>query len=173
MCLLRGVLYVCVNEKQIGFAVDVLNSYLEAVEASVVDILIHARTEVEIDNLIEKLKNDNIALHKEGTAEGYLGVDIQRDGNNIMLKQEGLTKRIIEALGLDSKYSTPIDTPAKSAALGRDVNGKKPAAVSTMPVLLGCFYTLVAADRIYLSQPTNVHVILICLNNLTKMLSNE
>ena len=74
--------------------------------------------------MIERLKNDNIALHKEGTAEGYLGVDIQQDGNNIMLKQEGLTKRIIKALGLDSKYSTPIDTPAESAALGREVYGK-------------------------------------------------
>ena len=41
-----------------------------------------------------------------------------------MLKQEGLTKRIIEALGLDSRYSTPVDTPAESAALGREVYGK-------------------------------------------------
>ena len=85
-------------------------------------ILIYARTEAEIDSLIERSKNDDIALHKEGTAEGYLGVDIQQDKNNIMLKQEGLAKRIIEALGLDSKYSTPVDTPAKSAALGRDID---------------------------------------------------
>jgi hypothetical protein len=56
--------------------------------------------------------------------EGYLGINIQRDGQHITLKQEGLTKQIIEALGLDSKYSTPIDTPAKSAALGRDIDGK-------------------------------------------------
>jgi hypothetical protein len=42
-----------------------------------------------------------------------------------MLKQEGVTKKIIEALGLDSKYSTPVDTPAESAALGRDVDGKE------------------------------------------------
>ena len=79
---------------------------------------------MEIDNLIKQLKNDNIALHKEGTVEGYLGIDIQKDGQFITLKQEGLTKRIIEALGLDSKYSTPIDTPAESAALGRDIDGK-------------------------------------------------
>jgi hypothetical protein len=56
---------------------------------------------VEIDNLIKQLKNDNVALHKEGTAEGYLGGDIQKDSQHITLKQEGLTKRIIEALGLD------------------------------------------------------------------------
>jgi hypothetical protein len=79
---------------------------------------------VEIDNLIKQLKKDDIALHKEGTAESYLGVDIQKDGQHITLKQEGLTKRIIEALGLDLKYSTPVDTPAESAALGRDIDGK-------------------------------------------------
>jgi hypothetical protein len=65
------------------------------------DILIYGRSKVEIDKLIERLKNDDIALHKEGTAEDYLGVDIQREGVNIWLKQEGLTKRIIQALGLD------------------------------------------------------------------------
>ena len=40
--------------------------------------------------------------------EGYLGVDIQRDGDKITLLQEGLTKRIIAALGLNSKYLTPV-----------------------------------------------------------------
>ncbi len=40
-------------------------------------------------------------------------------------KQEGLTKGIIEALELDTKYSTPIDTAAESAALGKDVKGKE------------------------------------------------
>ncbi len=88
------------------------------------DILIYGRSEVEIDNLINQLNNDNIALHKEGTAEGYLGVDIQKDSQHITLKQEGLTKRIIEALGLDLKYSTPVDTPPESAALGRDIDRK-------------------------------------------------
>ncbi len=39
--------------------------------------------------------------------------------------QEGLTKRIITALGLDLKYSTPVNTPAETAALGRDVNGEE------------------------------------------------
>ncbi len=73
----------------------------------VIDILIYGRSEAEIDKLIERLKNDNIALHKEGTAEGYLGVDIQRDGDNISLKQEGSTKRIIQALGLDEKIINP------------------------------------------------------------------
>ncbi len=39
--------------------------------------------------------------------------------------QEGLTKQILAALGLDSKYTTPLITPADAAALGWDVNGKE------------------------------------------------
>jgi hypothetical protein len=89
------------------------------------DILIYGRSEAEIDKLIKHLKNDDIALHKEGTAEGYLGVDIQREGINILLKQEGLTKRIIQALGLDMKCLTPVHTPAETPALGKDKEGKE------------------------------------------------
>ncbi len=74
------------------------------------DILIYGHNETDIDEPIEKLKKKDVALHKEGTAEGYLGVDIKRKGSLITLQQKGLTQRIIEALGLDSKYSTPIDT---------------------------------------------------------------
>jgi hypothetical protein len=89
------------------------------------DIYIYGKSDDEINELIERLKQDDIALHREGTAEGYLSVDIQQDGNKITLLQEGLTKRIITALGLDSKYSTPVDTPAETAALGRNVDGEE------------------------------------------------
>jgi hypothetical protein len=89
------------------------------------DILIYGISVKEIDELIENLKKDDISLHKEGTAEGYLSVDIQKEGNKITLLQEGLTKRIISALGLDCKYSTPVDTPAENAAFGRDLEGKE------------------------------------------------
>jgi hypothetical protein len=57
-----------------------------------------------------------MALHKEGTAEGYLGVNIKQKGNQVTLQQKGLTQRIIEALSLDSKYSMPVDTPTNIAA---------------------------------------------------------
>jgi hypothetical protein len=89
------------------------------------DILIYGKGDDEINELIERLKQDDNALHREGMAEGYLGVDIQRDGNQITLLQEGLTKQIITALGMDSKYSTHVDTPAETAVLGRDVEGEE------------------------------------------------
>jgi hypothetical protein len=89
------------------------------------DILIYGKSDNEINEVIEQLKQDDIALHREGMAEGYLGVDIQQDRNKVILLQERLTKRIITALGLDSKYSTPVNTPAETAALGRDVDGEE------------------------------------------------
>ena len=92
------------------------------------DILIYGKTEDEINDFIKRMKKEDVALHREGTAEGYLGVDIQHqdegDTRTITFKQEGLTKRIISALGLDSKTSKPVETPAEKAALGRDVGGQ-------------------------------------------------
>ena len=88
------------------------------------DILIYGRTQEEIDDLIAKLKEDNLALRKEGTAEGYLGLDVTHEGNKTTLSQPGLTKRIIEGLGLSSKFSTSCSTPAEKAALPRDKDGE-------------------------------------------------
>ncbi len=65
------------------------------------DILIYGKSDAEINDLIESLKHDEIALHRKETTEGYLGVAIQWDGNQITLLQEDLTKQIIAALGLD------------------------------------------------------------------------
>ncbi len=87
------------------------------------DILIYGREEKEIDDYIAQIKTEDVALHKEGTAEGYLGVAIQWHENQITFTEIGLTKRIIDALGLDSKYTTAVATPSEKAALGRDVDG--------------------------------------------------
>jgi hypothetical protein len=40
------------------------------------DILIYGQEEKEINNFIAQMKTEDVALHKEGTAEGYLGVAI-------------------------------------------------------------------------------------------------
>jgi hypothetical protein len=64
------------------------------------DILIYGKNKDEIDNFIEHMKTEDVALHKMGTAEGYLEVDIKREGKKITFTQAGLTKPIIKALGL-------------------------------------------------------------------------
>jgi hypothetical protein len=83
------------------------------------DILIYGQRDEDITKLIKQLQKEVVALHCEGTAEGYLSIDIQWNGSQLTLLQQGLTKSIVKALGLDSKFSTPTDTPADTAALER------------------------------------------------------
>ena len=85
------------------------------------DILIYCKSDDEINNFICQMKTEDVALNKEGSADGYLGIDIHCNGRQITFAQVGLTKRIIDALGLDSKHSTAVATPAEKAALGKDI----------------------------------------------------
>ncbi|KAL7484019.1 hypothetical protein ACHAW6_009661 [Cyclotella cf. meneghiniana] len=91
------------------------------------DILIYARSDAEITSLISSLKAAGICIRREGTAEGFLGVDIVRSTDSskptITLLQTGLTKRFIEAVGLCSSLSTSINTPAETSPLPKDDNG--------------------------------------------------
>jgi hypothetical protein len=101
------------------------------------DILIYGKCNDKIKDFIAWMKSEDVALHQEGTAEGYLGVDKQQEGGKIILVQEGLTKHIIEALGLNSKYSTSVKTPAESGALEKDVDGKDASGSINYPSVVG------------------------------------
>jgi hypothetical protein len=83
------------------------------------------------------MKTEDVALHKEGTAEGYLGVDIQQHENQITFTQIGLTKQIIDAWGLDSKFTTAVAAPSEKAALGRDVDGPPPSGQVNYASVIG------------------------------------
>ena len=88
------------------------------------DILLYGQSDDDINDFIQRMKDDeDIILNREDTAEGFLGVAVERDGNKTILTQVGLKKRIIEALGLCCSYSTPKSTPAECAPLPRDIDG--------------------------------------------------
>jgi transposase InsO family protein len=89
------------------------------------DLLLYSCTDGPIDDLIAKLKADNIWIRKEDSAAGFLGVDMKesKDGS-LTLTQSGLTERVIKALGLHSQYSTKKDTPAETSPLPKDSNGE-------------------------------------------------
>jgi hypothetical protein len=96
------------------------------------DILFFARDDSRIESTIELLRGKGVAIRREGTAEGFLGVDIERSVHTsgrqqIKMTQKGLTQRVITALGLDSSLSTSISTPAEASPLPKDANGE-PAA---------------------------------------------
>ena len=88
------------------------------------DLLVYARRDSDIASFVEKMKSLEVDIRKEGSAEGFLGVDVARDNSLTTLTQVGLTKRIIEALGLDPDMSRRVSVPADPKALGRDLNGE-------------------------------------------------
>ena len=94
------------------------------------DVLMFSKNPNNFDKLVESLKKAGVAIRKEGTAEGFLGVDITREstpaGPKITMLQTGLTKRVITALGLDSSESTALDTPAEASPLPKDLGGLEP-----------------------------------------------
>ena len=54
------------------------------------DLLIWSIDESLLGTFITNLQNDDLQLRREDTAEGFLGVDIARDGNKTTLSQPGL-----------------------------------------------------------------------------------
>ena len=101
------------------------------------DVLVYARDSGDIDDLIKKLQEDDILLCREGTAEGYLGIKVERDGSKTTLSQPGLGKRVVAALGLCDKYSTAVLTPAECAALPRDIDGQPASGAMNYPSVIG------------------------------------
>ena len=71
------------------------------------DILFWSTDEKFINELAGKLRDQGLLLEQEDDAAGFLGVKMTKTSDGkIKLTPTGLTDRIIEALGLDSKLST-------------------------------------------------------------------
>ena len=115
------------------------------------DLLFFSKSESSIDTIISNLKNKGIQIRKEGSAEGFLGVDIQRTlkgpVQQIKLTQHGLTKRIVKALGLCSNYSNSISTPAENAPLPKDTNGAPSAGNFNYAAVVGMMLYLSRHSR--------------------------
>jgi hypothetical protein len=71
-----------------------------------------------------QLRELGVDLEQEDDAAGFLGVTLERDSETGLLemKQTGLIKRIIKALGLDNGAKRKF-TPSESKPLVKDVNG--------------------------------------------------
>eukprot|EP00956_Cyclotella_meneghiniana_P013817 scaffold20267_cov42-Cyclotella_meneghiniana.AAC.1 len=88
------------------------------------DCLLYAKEDKYIEDLLVKLRERKVQINCEGSAEGFLGVGVSySDTVSITLTQEGLAKRIINALGLDGSYSRSTDTLAETALLPKDASG--------------------------------------------------
>jgi hypothetical protein len=135
------------------------------------DLLLYARDERQIDDLIAKLKEDKIWIRKEGSTEGFLGVDISPTSSNgaFTLTQAGLTTRVIEALGLHAEWTGSKETPADVTALPKDQNGTPADPLVPYASVVGMLLYLSGHTRPdiafavhqcarYTFKPTNRHV---------------
>ncbi len=80
---------------------------------------------MDIHHIAMKLREVGVNLEQETDAAGFLGIWIERDPDTGLLemKQEGLTLRIIEEMGLNVDTVTPKWTPAEAAPLVKDSEG--------------------------------------------------
>jgi hypothetical protein len=115
------------------------------------DILFFARNDNDINKVISDLQSRQVQIRREGAAEGFLGVAVERSSvsgrNQIKLTQTGLTKCIIEALGLCSQYSTKISTPAEASPLPKDVNGAPASGNFNYAAVVGMLLYLCGHSR--------------------------
>ena len=88
-------------------------------------LTIFAREDATIKDLIKKLAKDDIWIREEGSAEGFLGVNISSHDNSgaFQLTQTSLIKRVIDALGLHANFTSAKDTPADACPFPKDANG--------------------------------------------------
>lgn len=110
------------------------------------DLLIYSPTQDRIDTFISNMQRDDICLRQEGTAEGFLGVDIKSINGNIHLTQTGLSRRIIAALGLN-KYSNSCQTPAETTPLPKDLDGERACGTINYASVVGMLLYLCGHTR--------------------------
>jgi hypothetical protein len=102
-----------------------------------------------INRVAMELHTLGVDLEREDNAAGFLGVTLDRDASTSLLemKQTGLIKRVIEALGLDDGYAKGKHTPAKTKPLVKDADGELAHG--------GFSYSSVVGMLLYLSGHTH------------------
>ena len=106
------------------------------------DTLLYAKNDEDIDEVIYKLTEErDMALEVEDDVAGFLGVDIKKDRATgcVTLKQDGLKKKIIEALKIDDLPA--VYTPA-DRTLGKDEDGEEPHCDFNYSSVVGMIFYL-------------------------------
>ena len=86
------------------------------------DLIFWSRDLANIERVALELFKLGVALEKEDEAAGFLGAEFEHDKSTgmIEMKQTGLVKWVIKALGLDDGYAKGKHTPAKAKPLVKD-----------------------------------------------------
>ena len=113
------------------------------------DNLYWSRKRSDIDEVLEKLRNLDMTLEIEDDVAGFLGVLIKKtpDGK-ITLTQEGLARRIVEALNIE--HLPKVDTPA-IGPLVKDDDGEPAHGTYNYSSVVGMLTYYVGHSRTELS----------------------
>ena len=111
------------------------------------DTLFFSPKKEYIDEAIKKLEDEEVAIQREESVAGFLGVHIHRDeaNNTIKLTQVGLTQRIVDALDIGNL--PPKLTPAVKDPLGKDPDGDPPNGTFSYPSVVGMLLYLSGHSR--------------------------
>ena len=108
------------------------------------DLLYYAEDAEEITKVIKMMQERGVQLEEEDDVAGFLGVQIKHLEGRMELTQEGLTKRIIEALKIDDLPS--VATPA-TEVLGKDEDGEEPDCTFNYASVVGMIGYLYGHSR--------------------------
>lgn len=110
----------------------------------IVDMLMWSTDNQHIINLVNQLNQVDVELEEENDVTGFLGVKLTKtQGKYIVMMQEGLADRLIDAMGLDKDNSTPKSTPCLKAHLQR--------TLMVINVLILFAYSSIVGMLLYLS----------------------
>jgi hypothetical protein len=113
----------------------------------VVYVYDHIFWSTDVSGVAMALQELGVDLEQEDNAAGFLGVTLDHDGLSGLLemKQMGLIKRVIEALGLDDGYAKGKHTPEESKPLVKNADGEGVhGGFSYSSTLLECYYIYMA-----------------------------
>ena len=113
------------------------------------DLICWSKDTLEINNAALQLRDLGVDLEQEDDAAGFLGVTLERDPETGLLemKQTGLIKRIIEAVGLDDGSVKGKYTPSESKPLVKDVHGHAASGAFSYSSVVGMLLYLSGHTR--------------------------
>jgi hypothetical protein len=113
------------------------------------DILMWSTHEDHIYALGDLLQADEVDLEEEDDAASFLGVKLVKDSTTgqMIMTQEGLIDRVIEALGLDVDMSTPRNSPCMKVPLTKDLDGDPPPEAFSYASVIGMLLYLSGHSR--------------------------
>ncbi len=96
-----------------------------------------------------QLRELGVDLEQEDDAAGFLVVTLERDPETGLLemKQTGLIKRVIKALGLDDGLVKGKYTPSESEPLVKNLNGEAPSGAFSYSSVVGMLLYLSGHTR--------------------------